>query len=33
MRAYDFYFLFELKKKDLTIVDETKFGLEYDSRF
>lgn len=34
MRAYDFYFSYlNSKKKDLTIVDETKFGVEYDSRF
>ena len=33
MRAYDMYLLLKLTKEDITIVDETTFGLDYDSRF
>lgn len=34
MRGYDFYLSYvNSTKKDLTIVDETKFGIDYDSRF
>ena len=34
MRGYDFYLSYlNSTKKDITIVDETKFGVDYDSRF
>ena len=34
MREYDFYLSYlNSTKKDVTIVDETKFGIDYDSRF
>lgn len=34
MREYDFYLSYNnSSKKDVTTVDETKFGAEYDSRF
>ena len=34
MRGYDFYLSYlKSTKKDVTIVDETKFGVDYDSRF
>lgn len=34
MRGYDFYLSYlNSTKKDVTIVDETKFGVDYDSRF
>ena len=34
MRAYDMYFSYlNSTKEDITIVDETTFGLDYDSRF
>jgi putative salt-induced outer membrane protein YdiY len=34
MREYDFYLSYlKSTKKDVTIVDETKFGVDYDSRF
>ncbi|OUU26068.1 MAG: hypothetical protein CBC04_05630 [Verrucomicrobia bacterium TMED44] len=34
MRGYDFYLSYvNSTKKEVTIVDETKFGVDYDSRF
>ena len=34
MREYDFYLSYlNSTKKDVTIVDETKFGIDYDSLF